>query len=60
MNCVYYDRSVYNECQETQAERVLEKDQSNFCGYFSFREGERNEVDEKELVRKKLEELFKK
>ncbi len=62
MNCVHYDPKVYNECHETQAERLLEKDRSNFCGYFSFLEGERSEskIDEKELVRKKLEELFKK
>ncbi len=62
MNCAHYDPKVYNECQETQAERVLEKDRSNFCGYFSFREEERseNKIDEKELAKKKLEELFKK
>src|SRR4051812_2326680 len=32
--CVHHDRSLNNECRETQAERVLEKERSNFCDYF--------------------------
>jgi len=35
-NCEFYDPGSYNECRESQAERVLEKDRSNFCDYFSF------------------------
>lgn len=35
-NCEFYDPGSYNECRETQAERVLEKERSNFCDYFSF------------------------
>jgi hypothetical protein len=38
-NCEFYDPGSYNECRETQAERVLEKDRSNFCDYFAFRQG---------------------
>jgi len=38
-NCEFYDVSSYNECRETQAERVLEKDRSNFCDYFAFKQG---------------------
>lgn len=60
MNCVHYDSTAYNECQENQADRVLDKTRSNFCEYFSFASGERkNKIDEKELAKKKLEELFK-
>ena len=33
-NCSFYDRSSYNECRETQADRVVEKEKSNFCDYF--------------------------
>ena len=32
--CIFYDRGVNNECRETQAERVIEKERSNFCDYF--------------------------
>lgn len=33
-NCTHYNPKAYNECKETQAERVLEKAKSNFCDYF--------------------------
>ena len=38
-NCAFFDPGSYNECREPQAERVLEKDRSNFCDYFAFRQG---------------------
>ncbi len=33
--CGFYDPRVYNECREPQAERVLDKERSNFCDYFA-------------------------
>ena len=33
-NCQLYDRTVHNECREPAAERVLDKDRSNFCEFF--------------------------
>ena len=35
-NCKFYDRTAYNECREPQADRVVDKERSNFCDYFSF------------------------
>jgi hypothetical protein len=32
--CEFYDRGSNNDCREPQAERVLEKERSNFCDYF--------------------------
>jgi len=32
--CVFYDPSANNQCREPQAERVIEKERSNFCDYF--------------------------
>ena len=32
--CIYYDKNSNNECREPQAERVVEKERSNFCDYF--------------------------
>jgi hypothetical protein len=32
--CEFYDRDAHNECRETQADRVVEKERSNFCDYF--------------------------
>ena len=38
LNCQFYDPGAYNQCRDSQAERVLDKDRSNFCDWFSFRE----------------------
>ncbi len=32
--CEYYDPSYNNQCRENQAERVVDKERSNFCDYF--------------------------
>ena len=34
LNCAFYDQSAYNDCGEPSAERVLDKDKSNFCDFF--------------------------
>lgn len=33
-NCRFYDESSYNECKETSADVVREKERSNFCDFF--------------------------
>jgi hypothetical protein len=33
-NCEFYDPKVYNECRETSADVVREKERANFCEYF--------------------------
>ena len=33
-NCDFFDPSVNNQCRENQAERVVDKEKSNFCDYF--------------------------
>jgi hypothetical protein len=37
-NCVFFERGAYNDCRESQAERVLEKNRANFCDFFRFKE----------------------
>ncbi len=62
-NCRFFDDSSYNECAEPQAERVLEKDRSNYCEYFEFTED--SGMDESGLGQTKedpierLKDLFK-
>ncbi len=36
-NCEHYDPKVYNECRETQADFIQEKERANFCDYFQVR-----------------------
>lgn len=59
--CVHYDTTVYNDCRESQAERVVEKDKSTFCSYFVIRDSI-NTPDQKTLKDEALEKaksLFK-
>lgn len=32
--CKFYDPKVYNECLESNAERIVDKEKANFCDYF--------------------------
>lgn len=60
-NCRFYERGAYNDCRESQAERVLDKEKANFCEYFTF-EPEKNRAgrgDDGSGARKRLEDLFK-
>lgn len=33
-NCQHWDPKMNNECKEPSADRVVEKEKSNFCDYF--------------------------
>lgn len=37
--CLYFDTAANNQCRESQAERVVEKERSNFCDWFKPRAG---------------------
>ena len=58
-NCEFYDRTAYNDCREPQAERVVEKERSNFCDYFRFSTRDVDGGDNDDSARKKLDDLFK-
>ncbi len=47
--CQFFDKSAYNECRESMAQRVVDKEKSNFCEYFTL---ERN-VKQRELQKTK-------
>jgi hypothetical protein len=60
LNCSFYDLGAYNDCREPQAERVLDKDRSNFCDFFKFKQTGKSEGSAGLKTKDKLEELFKK
>ena len=61
LNCIFHEPGAYNECREPQAERVVEKERSNFCDYFVFMDTDSKwEPAVKQMDRDKLESLFKK
>ncbi len=37
LNCGFYDEHSYNECRESSAERLLDKEKANVCEYFKFK-----------------------
>ncbi|TFG93269.1 MAG: hypothetical protein E4H15_01710 [Syntrophobacterales bacterium] len=62
LNCKFYDPGSYNDCREPQAERVVQKDRSNFCDYFEFGDSASGGTVKQKGVdpKGKLEDLFKK
>jgi len=48
--CQFYDPKCYNECQEPNAERIIEKSKSNFCDYFSLSANKKQEGAEQDLL----------
>ena len=67
-NCGFYDPGYHNQCRETMAELVADKDRGNFCEYFvpqgaASRRERSSKMPQRvpdETARGKLEELFKK
>jgi hypothetical protein len=60
-NCAFYEPGAYNDCRESSAERVLDKERSNMCDYFQFREGKGAKgVSAAQAAKNKLDDLFKK
>lgn len=59
-NCRHYDPSCYNECREPQGERVVDKERSNFCDYFSLGAAAAAGGKSTSDVLKELDNLFKK
>lgn len=60
--CKFYDQNAYNECREISAERIVEKERTNFCDYFALKGtkgggGSYNRAKEAKMA---LEDLFKK
>jgi hypothetical protein len=58
--CEHHDRSANNECRENQAERVLEKERSNFCDYFRPKAGIGGGAAARDAMKAAAEALFKK
>ena len=63
VNCRHYSPGAHNDCNETQAEWVKEKERANFCDYFEPRRGGGRSNDGKNRqndARTRFEDLFKK
>ena len=58
-NCRFYDPGAYNECKESSAEEVRDKERSNHCDYFQAGSGS-FQKDKKDELMAQAEALFKK
>ena len=59
-NCTFYDPTYNNQCRETQAERIVEKDRANFCEFFAPGAGAGKKNVGASDARAKLDATFKK
>jgi hypothetical protein len=61
-NCAHHDPSAYNECRESSAERVPDRERANRCDYFALAvaEGLGEPAAGSEGKLSELEALFKK
>lgn len=58
-NCTFYDETSYNECKESSAEKVQDKEKRNVCEYFSPSSQKPSKKNSQDLL-KQAESLFKK
>lgn len=56
--CKFYDARVYNECKESNADRVVDKEKANFCDYFSLRNGKGDDAS-LDALKASADSLFK-
>lgn len=59
-NCDFFDPKVYNECRETSAEVVRERDRANYCEYFQPKVGSQGGLSKADQLKAAAEALFKK
>jgi hypothetical protein len=61
LNCAHHDPAYHNQCRETQADLVADKDRANFCEYFRPRAASpARAVPKADDARARLDALFKK
>lgn len=60
LNCTHYDKGAYNECKESSADFVKEKDRANFCDYFTPSDKKGGGGKSKDDLLSAAEALFKK
>lgn len=58
-NCRFWDPGAHNECRENTSNYIREREKSNFCGAFEFKNTDEFDGKEADDARSKLEALFK-
>lgn len=59
--CTHFDPACNNQCREPQADRVVEKERSNFCDYFlPSEQAPGSATTSRDALKSAAEALFKK
>lgn len=58
--CQFYDPKSYNECRESNADRITDKEKANFCDYFKLGSGAADAEKQRLDALAKAAALFKK
>lgn len=58
--CLFYDPKAYNECRESSADRITDKEKANFCDYFKLGDKNSNPDQERQDALARAAALFKK
>ncbi|MGE3609442.1 MAG: hypothetical protein AB7I27_07630 [Bacteriovoracaceae bacterium] len=59
-NCQFYDPQSYNECRESSADRITDKEKANFCDFFKLGSSFNDAEKQKQEMLAKAAALFKK
>ena len=59
-NCRFYSKGAHMDCLESVAEPVRDKDRSNFCDYFQFKDsaGKSSSGDQDKRAKEDFQKLF--
>jgi hypothetical protein len=61
LNCIHHDSTAYNQCRESNAEWVSDRERANRCDYFAYGNGSHGSADaERAHAHTSLDDLFKK
>ena len=58
--CQFYDLKAYNECRESNADRIVEKEKANFCDYYKIGDSSTDPAKARQDLLDKANALFKK
>lgn len=58
--CQFYDPKAYNECKESNADRIVDKEKANFCDYYKIGSLSGDPDQERKALLEKANSLFKK
>jgi hypothetical protein len=57
--CEFYDTQAYNDCKESAASRMIDKEKANFCDYFTLSTREGGNAKTKDTMLDAASSLFK-